>query len=232
MAFKKRVYAPKKAKARTGKQRLSGWKRMKRQSGQVARPLGNSITTKFRYSEYITINPPLGGLAGVHVFSANGLFDPDITGIGHQPSGFDQVMALFDHYCVLRSSIKVQCITGSATDPAVVGICVLDRTTTNADWRVYMESGLGQMKVVLPSTYGSDALKTVTQNVEIADYLGFPNPRNDDRARGDSSNNPNEQAFYHIFVSAGSLADLSAYELFVTIDYEAVLTEPKLAGIS
>lgn len=40
-------------------------------------------------------------------FAANGLFDPDITGAGHQPRGYDQLMALYKKYVV--TGVKVEC---------------------------------------------------------------------------------------------------------------------------
>lgn len=36
-----------------------------------------------------------------HLFRANGIFDPDVTGTGHQPLYRDQVADLYTNYTVI-----------------------------------------------------------------------------------------------------------------------------------
>lgn len=47
-------------------------------------------------------------------FTANGLFDPDVTGGGHQPRGYDQMMAIYERYVV--TGVKVE-VWFSSPDP-------------------------------------------------------------------------------------------------------------------
>ncbi len=61
---------------------------------------------KMRYFADVELDPGAGAMAA-HIFSANGLFDPDITGVGHQPYSFDQWMAVYDHYHVVGAKISV-----------------------------------------------------------------------------------------------------------------------------
>lgn len=56
---------------------------------------------------YATTYFPASAVLNDRVFAGNGLFDPDITGTGHQPLGFDQWMGIYDRYRVHASSIKV-----------------------------------------------------------------------------------------------------------------------------
>lgn len=43
-----------------------------------------------------------------HVFRGNSLYDPDVTSVGHQPLGYDQLFpAMYNSYHVTASSIKV-----------------------------------------------------------------------------------------------------------------------------
>ncbi len=59
-----------------------------------------TLIRKLRYCDRLEIDPGASSALGEHFFSCVGLFDPDITGTGHQPMGFDQYMALYDHYQV------------------------------------------------------------------------------------------------------------------------------------
>lgn len=48
-----------------------------------------------------------------HVFRGNSLYDPDATGVGVQPYGYDQVSALYGAYRVAASSITVNWVISS-----------------------------------------------------------------------------------------------------------------------
>lgn len=60
---------------------------------------------------------------GVHNFSANSLFDPDQTGTGHQPRGFDQLKLLYNRYKVYAVNIKLTAqLASGANSLGVVGV--------------------------------------------------------------------------------------------------------------
>lgn len=63
--------------------------------------LPNRFHTKLVYSDFFTQTTPGSGLIAWKQFAMNGLFDPDITGFGHQPMGFDQLCpTLYQSYVV------------------------------------------------------------------------------------------------------------------------------------
>lgn len=49
-----------------------------------------------------------------YTYRLNDIFDPDFTGTGHQPMGYDQLAAVYNRYQVLSSDIKLV-VTGQAT---------------------------------------------------------------------------------------------------------------------
>lgn len=59
-----------------------------------------------RYSDQITLNPGAGA-NGLYRFRANSLFDPDHTGVGHQPYGHDTLQSIYDNYVVDRAVITL-----------------------------------------------------------------------------------------------------------------------------
>lgn len=195
----------------------------------VARPLSNKLVTNFRYASYISLNP--SGLAtAVHVFSANGLYDPDITGVGHQPSGFDQVMALYDHYVVLKSTINFQIINLDTTYPITVGIASFDNSTPLADYRAYIESGRSTWQGLSPSA-GSADKGNMKQTMLISDFMGRTNVESEDDLAGSASANPFDQAYWHVWADGHTVDTAACYGIAV-IDYFAILREPVNAGLS
>jgi hypothetical protein len=81
-------------------------------AGTIRRPLrafANEVFTVLRYGEQVTLNPGSGSNAS-YVFAMNGLYDPNITGTGHQPYGFDEYCAAagagpYNRYTVVKSRL-------------------------------------------------------------------------------------------------------------------------------
>lgn len=74
----------------------------------TVRGLGNIMPDKLRCKLKYTVRQHhnFGALTGTYVFNCNSLFDPDRTGIGHQPMGFDQLAGLYNRYKVYACSYK------------------------------------------------------------------------------------------------------------------------------
>jgi len=68
------------------------------------------LTTNHRYCQQVTLtNEAITGLTGNEwAFRLGSLFDPDFTGVGHQPMGFDQMGALFTQYQVYRVQTQIK----------------------------------------------------------------------------------------------------------------------------
>lgn len=67
----------------------------------------DSMTVKLTYADQFTLDPGVGGTPATYVFRANGCNDPDYTGTGHQPYGWDEYTTLYNHYIVLGSKIEL-----------------------------------------------------------------------------------------------------------------------------
>lgn len=65
---------------------------------------------RFKYCSNVEIDPAAGAI-GVHFFRANSTFDPDSTGVGHQPYHWDQWTSMYDHYVVIGSKITARFIS-------------------------------------------------------------------------------------------------------------------------
>lgn len=192
-------------------------------------PMPNKFATKFRYVETtIDLNPGALGTAGVYVFSANGMFDPNITGVGHQPRGFDELMAMYDHYTVVGSKVTVSFsqTVGNSYYTTSAGIALKDGTTTYSDVNDYLEGRNVVSTVMASSTTDSTRVHTLSKTFSCKKFLGISHPLAEKNVAGNKGSNPSEGAFYHIFCAPLASVDDPPMRAQVRIDYLAVLTEP------
>jgi len=104
--------------------------------------------TQHRYVQSNVLNAATGSL-GIYQFRVNSLFDPDLTGTGHQPYGFDQFKTYYATYLVVKSQITVECIV--ITSPSLCGVMTSTESSTGlATADTYTEPGRGQGGVVSP----------------------------------------------------------------------------------
>lgn len=200
---------------------------------KVPRPLfGNSYTTKLVYFERgFSLNPGAGGLVAEHVFSANGCYDPDISGVGHQPTGFDQLMTFFDHYTVHSSSISVRFNNSDATYDQFCGVYLADGADVQTDMRVIIENGKGVYAELAPDGTTPSRTQLDTKG-STAKFLGRPDVLDEDDLRGSNASNPDEQLYWHIWAAPGSSVDSAAVGFAVRLEYWVTFTEPRDVPLS
>ncbi len=79
-------------------------------------PLPTRFRTRLRYSETATFTTGAAGIVGTgQLWRLNSLFDPNQTGIGHQPYGFDQLAAFYSRYLVRGARWVLTCMTPGAS---------------------------------------------------------------------------------------------------------------------
>lgn len=87
------------------------------------RPIPSRFLTKLKYCEALTVSSP--GMS-IYKWNLNSLWDPNRTGIGHQPYGFDQLAALYNRYRVISCSYVISAISDSAN----IGLCAVPANDT------------------------------------------------------------------------------------------------------
>lgn len=209
-------------------------RRYKKRGFSTKAPVPMRFPTKMRYCEGNAINPGLAGSIDVIVFSANGLYDPNITGTGHQPRGFDQLMALYDHYVVAGSKCRVQFAgtqTGTGnTGNIKIGISLLDSPTPFTSALDYLESGSTVSRLMKGDT--SSEPVSLSMKASVSKYLGRSKILSDSQLKGSTAANPTEQLYFHIWAEPFNAVDVSPIDLNVLIDYLVVLIEPKVPTVS
>lgn len=194
-------------------------------------PVPTKFPVKLVYQENVGLNPGVAGICASHVFCANGLYDPNITGAGHQPRGYDEIQALYDHYVVIAAKITVHFSNTTATEQGhTIAISLTDSSTTYSDQNNYLEGGYVSYNVIPKD-------QTVPIVLEMAcnpnKYLGRSKPLSDPDLKGNSGLNPQEKAFFHISAQPLDKAtDTSNIQCAVRIEYSAIFIEPKVPGQS
>ncbi len=178
----------------------------------------------------------LAGTAGViqqYAFTANGLYDPNITGTGHQPLGFDTMMLYYEQYTVLRSRITIN-FAGNGTQPCTVALCLAPDTTALALPDV-IENGLVVYKSVDGrgnGGYGTgQRLGSLSLACDVAKYFGRATKRellDDPNLYGTVATNPTEQVYFIITMFGfGGLTDNTSCSFQAVIEYDACFWEPR-----
>jgi len=196
-------------------------------------PLAKSLRTQVRYAQRgLSVNGPAGGLATAHVYSVNGLYDPDITGAGHQPIGFDQLMALYDHYTVHGAKITIDSTNDDNTNPYLIGIAVRDDATVETDPSALVENGNIDYRLLTPSGTGSSMKTRITMYCDVAKFLGRKSVLSDPDCKGTSAANPTEGVFFHIVAWTLGAIDGGNVTSQVTIDYDVTFHERRVVAAS
>lgn len=187
-----------------------------------------------RYSDpYVPIPIPADTFLGTYIYSCNGIYDPNYTGVGHQPSGFDQLMAMYDHFVVIGAKMIVTFVNNDTSDAMVCGIDVRDSINAESDVRVIIESGTAKYANISNRDGGSNQV-TMEYKINPNKFLSRSKPLSDPNLKGGASGNPIEQCYFHVF--SGNLNDQGTQGTAVTanivIEYQVILIEPKPVGLS
>lgn len=181
---------------------------------------------------YYDFQQTLTGTAGVpasRVYTANGIFDPDITGTGHQVIGFDQMMVAYNHYTVIRSKITVTFLNNGDA-PVRCGVYLNPDSAALTDPVRIMENGL--IKTVTcdaKSIAAGERMHTVSIDCDAKRYFGKGKYTEllEENYSGTSAANPPEQVYFTVF----SLNPFDATNTLVAFDavisYDVIYHEPR-----
>lgn len=190
-------------------------------------PLQVKLPSKLIYAEQFSLNPGVGGTNDVMIFSCNGMYDPNITSTGHQPRGFDELMALYDHYTVIGAKITIDVVNTDTTTAQMVTLSVHDFTSTSAVNNDYLENRYIKKILLAPEPSGSSKGR-VSIKLNPNKYLGVSKPLAEDTVKGSATANPTEQCYFHVTgFPVDGVTDTSPIQCVARIEYYSIWTEPK-----
>jgi len=191
----------------------------------VGKGFPKKMTMTHKYCEQLLLATGAGGILNTYNWRANGMYDPNATGLGHQPMYFDQMSTLYDHYTVIGSKITIKVIKADTiTIPTTIGIFVNDDATVTPTTNGLLENSLATHKVLVGQNSGGACF--LTRKWSAKKYFGGSVLANVNLS-GTPSNDPAEQSIFTVFIDSTPVATASSVLLDVTIEYIAVWTELK-----
>lgn len=184
-----------------------------------------TVVKSLRYSTDFSLTSTAGAVSS-YVFRANDLYDPDYTGTGHQPMGFDQMMQFYNHFCVIKARIivtfknysSVDCTACVRQDADLTPLTTIDRilefggnvTTNLGNAGVFSSNQNLELGIDIPKLQGVSR-KTITADPNL---------------RGDASSSPTELTYFHVQIwdAAGNNQSVKCS---VILEQLAVFTEPR-----
>lgn len=89
----------------------------------IGMPLPTEVDTVLTYSDSYGLTTGTAGVCGTEqVMNCGSVYDPDFSGTGHQPYGFDTYSALYKSYRVYRIGVTLEalCYPGGTIRPTVL----------------------------------------------------------------------------------------------------------------
>lgn len=187
-------------------------------------PLAATQKCTFVYTDNFQLAPTSG--VSSYVFTANGLYDPNFTGIGHQPRGYDEMLALYDHAVVIHTKATLLYSNGNGTEPCTVAMTIRDSPGVVSDTSGHFEHRNVSAAVAGPRASGTGC-GSLDIKVNPNRFMGRSKPLSDPELKNRASQNPTEQCYIHV-AAQPLYNNLDATVNFrIRIEYEAILLEPK-----
>lgn len=192
--------------------------------GQQVAPSGmpTKRVAKLRYSTVVGMGNAVG-VVNNYVFRANSGFDPDWSGSGHQPMGWDTWTSLYNEYVVIGSRINVrwkQSLVGTYAGVFLSASPTLGYTTASE----MIEAQKGTTRLLSPQREAGRSFATYSAKkfYNIKDIKD-----NTDRLGASTGANPAEGAYFQIWSQAADSSSEFSLLADVLIEYIILFSEPK-----
>jgi len=160
-------------------------------------------------------------------FRMNGLYDPRADLQGHQPYGFDQLMAIYKRFTCLGAKITVHFAVSESEYYSCIGGVNVANT---AEVLTSVDKGIeSQFSSYVVFTQNSEP-GICKLGLDMAKYFGVVDVMDDPHLSGSDATDPARQAIGTVWVSSNTA--LATVRATVKIEYDTVFTEPKEVATS
>lgn len=179
------------------------------------------LSIRHKYVEHLQLSSG-SGIQATHQYRANGMYDPDYTTLGHYPMYFNNCKAIYDHYTVWESYIKVTFVCRRESEPAVCNIYLNDDATVMP----------GNMNALVEQSSSVSGICTSDQPLILIKKFNARRVYGgsvlaNDNLQGTPTTDPAELSFYTISIAGADLLADVVVCAKVEIVYSAIWDELK-----
>lgn len=184
--------------------------------------LGPAVQMDLVYATTISLDPSVATVA-YHTFALNGMYDPDITGTGHQPRGFDQIMLLYRKYQVTKCHVEALAQHVDTNQTYALAMYPDAASTAPSSVENVLERNAVVWQYCASAVAGAGGESTALQmDVDVVRFMGgHPKGGSDLDFRGTSSANPSQLAYFHLVGWSPDAADIAKAYVTVRIVFTA-----------
>lgn len=164
--------------------------------------------------------------SGHYIFTGNGAFDPDFSGTGHQPMGYDQYVGFYNRYRVHASTITVELLSSTlAVDMSII-------PSTSSTTPTSIDNSYESPYVTTIPISSSVFRSVFSRRMSTRKIWGMNGITQDDLYQALFNANPTRTWFWHIFSVSNDGSTTATLRINVTITYEIEFYERLLVGQS
>lgn len=124
------------------------------------------LRAEFPYNDNLNLAASTG--LNTYLFNSNNMYDPNYTGTGHQPRGWDQITPYYKYYRVVSATMHVKATWNGIADSATyVGVFLdADGTVSTTTYQDMLERfGSKYHRVLKPSVLAQASLPTIRVDI-------------------------------------------------------------------
>jgi len=193
--------------------------------------LPRCLRRTLRYAETISFTTGTAGVVGAtNVFLLNSIYDPNSTGVGHQPYGHDQLATWYSKYLVLGARVKLVCTTpGGSAELSVVWKVESNAFASIAGMSIDRCTETPMIGTAFVGPSGNDRSLILNMNLTPWKILGITHQQYRDQYTtygAAMSANPSSSPTLEIGLASMSGAAGTALTVQVIIDFTCEFSEP------
>lgn len=216
----------------------------------------NNFTVRLTYSDCVNLTFSAAAGSGSKTLSMNSIYDPDVSGTGHQPHMRDLWASQYDYYAVLSASYHIEAyncaddmigftVVGTNTQKVSGCIATIIPTTSTSDI-ANATNGLPFPSVEMKNTRSQwllpDRVATWDGTLTPGDFIVDAKDQDSDNTWTAVGSNPGVQRYLGIIFNSNNSGAFGGateppftnIQLWYTIDYDVQFTQvnASLRGIS
>lgn len=202
--------------------------------GSLPDGLPSRLFTVLAYNDRITLTQGTAGLPAVHVFRLNSLFDPDLTGVGHQPRYHDALLgatgstSIYHRYRVHACEWDIRVVNADANVEhtfVVVPTPSGGLFSSSSDIDAICEAPYAVRQILAANDSGSNA-RTFKGGIMIKKLEGLNDLSSRDSLSSEAGSNPGTTCYLNLVACSVSEAQaIGQVHVDITLRYKCELWE-------